>query len=288
MQSLDDKHTLFGEVAEDESGLIAKLNATIVDDDDRPLQNMRIRRTTILDDPFPDPTGLGDLIPEESPEPVYEFGDRLEEDWRPEEETRCGQNLRCNVGYFMPCQCRASSAFMVGSSGVDFDVAVTSLGAYSDEEEIEAEVEAQKAKNRKILLEMIGDRPDADAKAPEEFLFVCKLNPITTEEDLETIFSRFGQIVACDIIRDRKTGDSLNYAFIGFDEKKAAEEAYLKMNNALIDDRLVPSLVQLHQLAESLPKYGGLQSSRGTEPAQPAAVHNCVSLLLGVHACISL
>ena len=48
---------------------------------------------------------------------------------------------------------------------------------------------------------------------------------------------RFGEIVACDVIRDRKTGDSLNYAFIGFTEKKAAEEAYLKMNNALIDDR---------------------------------------------------
>lgn len=100
-------------------------------------------------------------------------------------------------------------------------------------------MEAQKAKNRKILLEMIGDRPDADAKAPDEFLFVCKLNPITNEEDLETIFSRFGQVIACDIIRDKKTGDSLNYAFIGFSEKKSAEEAYLKMNNALIDDRLV-------------------------------------------------
>lgn len=84
---------------------------------------------------------------------------------------------------------------------------------------------------------MIGDRPHAEATAPEEFLFVCKLNPVTTEEDLETIFARFGEIVACDIIRDRKTGDSLNYAFIGFTEKKAAEEAYLKMNNALIDDR---------------------------------------------------
>jgi hypothetical protein len=60
------------------------------------------------------------------------------------------------------------------------------------EEEIEADLEAQKAENRKILLEMIGDRPDADAKAPEEYVFVCKLNPVTTEEDLETIFCRYG------------------------------------------------------------------------------------------------
>lgn len=84
---------------------------------------------------------------------------------------------------------------------------------------------------------MIGDRPHADAAAPEEFIFVAKLNPVTTEEDLETIFSRFGEVVACDVIRDKKTGDSLNYAFIGFAEKRAAEEAFLKMNNALVDDR---------------------------------------------------
>lgn len=119
---------------------------------------------------------------------------------------------------------------------------LTTQDCCRNEEEIEQAVEEQRAKNRKILLEMIGDRPDADAKAPEEFLFVCKLNPITNEEDLETIFSRFGEIIACDIIRDKKTGDSLNYAFIGFAEKKSSEEAYLKMNNALIDDRYGQSL----------------------------------------------
>lgn len=88
VQSLDGKHTLFGEVAEDEDGVVARLNTAIVDDDDRPLQNIRIRRTTVLDDPFPDPEGLSAVFPEGSPEPVYEFGDRLEEDWKPEEDNR--------------------------------------------------------------------------------------------------------------------------------------------------------------------------------------------------------
>lgn len=40
---------------------------------------------------------------------------------------------------------------------------------------------------------------------------------MTTEEDLEIIFSRFGKVTSCDIIRDWKTGDSLCYAFIGLD-----------------------------------------------------------------------
>ncbi len=31
------------------------------------------------------------------------------------------------------------------------------------------------------MLEMIGDLPEADAKPPSNVLFICKLNPVTTE-----------------------------------------------------------------------------------------------------------
>lgn len=40
----------------------------------------------------------------------------------------------------------------------------------------------------------VGDLPDAEIKPPENVLFVCKLNPVTTDDDLEIIFSRFGSI----------------------------------------------------------------------------------------------
>ncbi len=40
----------------------------------------------------------------------------------------------------------------------------------------------------------VGDIPDVEAAPPENVLFVCKLNPVTTAEDLEIIFSRFGKI----------------------------------------------------------------------------------------------
>lgn len=53
-------------------------------------------------------------------------------------------------------------------------------------------------------------------------------------QDLEIIFSRFGTVTSCDIIRDWKTGDSLCYAFLGFDNDEACEEAYFKMNNVLV------------------------------------------------------
>ena len=56
---------------------------------------------------------------------------------------------------------------------------------------------------------------------PKNELFIAKLNKATEDADLELIFSRFGRIESCDIVRDWKTGDSLNFAFIAFEEEKS-------------------------------------------------------------------
>lgn len=106
-------------------------------------------------------------------------------------------------------------------------------------EEIDEFMQKREAKTRAKLLEIIGDIPDADMKPPENVLFVCKLNPVTTDEDLELIFSRFGPIKSCEVIRDKKTGDSLCYAFIEFEKEEDCETAYFKMDNVLIDDRRI-------------------------------------------------
>ncbi|KAJ3006552.1 UNVERIFIED_CONTAM: Peptidyl-prolyl cis-trans isomerase cyp6 [Siphonaria sp. JEL0065] len=104
---------------------------------------------------------------------------------------------------------------------------------------LEKESRDREAAARALTLEMIGDLPFADVRPPENILFVCKLNPVTKDEDLEIIFSRFGEIRSCEIIRDKKTQDSLCYAFIDFESKESAEEAYFKMDNVLIDDRRI-------------------------------------------------
>ncbi|KAK7494311.1 hypothetical protein BaRGS_00014414, partial [Batillaria attramentaria] len=107
------------------------------------------------------------------------------------------------------------------------------------EEEIKEMVEQREAKANAQLLEMVGDLPDVDVKPPENVLFICKLNPVTTSEDLEMIFSRFGPIVSCEVIKDQKTGESLQYAFVEFEEEEHCENAYFKMDNVLIDDRRI-------------------------------------------------
>lgn len=62
---------------------------------------------------------------------------------------------------------------------------------------------------------------------------------VLSDEDLHLIFSRFGQILSCEVIRDKRTGDSLQYAFIEFDQQKDCEQAYFKMQDVLIDDHRI-------------------------------------------------
>ena len=107
------------------------------------------------------------------------------------------------------------------------------------EEELEQIRKDKEARANALTLEIIGDLPFAEVTAPENILFVAKLNSATQDEDLELIFSRFGKILSCQIIRDKQTGDSLQYAFIEFEKREACEMAYFKMQDVLIDDRRI-------------------------------------------------
>ncbi|KAL9579647.1 MAG: hypothetical protein Q9212_004990 [Teloschistes hypoglaucus] len=120
-------------------------------------------------------------------------------------------------------------------------------GATSDPDTQDATQEEQHEKLRRerearaqaLTLEIVGDLPYAEVKPPENVLFVCKLNPVTEDEDLHLIFSRFGKIISCEVIRDKRTRDSLQYAFIEFEDQKACEQAYFKMQGVLIDDHRI-------------------------------------------------
>ena len=212
---LDGKHTIFGRVVEG-LDVLQRINEAYCDENGRPWQNIRIKHTIVLDDPFEDPKGMPE-VPDESPKVDRSVpDDRLEDDF----DAEAAQEM--------------------------------------DEIELEKKTREQEARSRAVVLEMIGDLPDADAKPPEESLFVCKLNPVTSDEDLEIIFSRFGKVTSCDVIRDRRTGDSLCYAFINFETKEMCEAAYFKMDNALIDDRRihVDFSQSMHGLWKNFRKFG--------------------------------
>ncbi|CAM9859520.1 unnamed protein product [Ascophyllum nodosum] len=198
MQHLDGKHTIFAKVMEGMDTLEA-INGQFCDDNGRPYRDLRILHTYVLDDPFDDPPQL--VIPDESPSRE-----------RPEEE-------------MVPQRLGA-----LDKVSLEVDEGM--------ELEREKQVREKTARSNAVVLEMIGDLPDADMKPPENVLFVCKLNPVTTDDDLEIIFTRFGNCRA-EIIRDHITGESLNYSFVEFDAVESCEEAYKKMHNVLIDDRRI-------------------------------------------------
>lgn len=78
-----------------------------------------------------------------------------------------------------------------------------------DMQKIRDNKEVVEAKNRAHVLEILDDLPQADIEPPKNVLFVCKLNPVTQSDDLDVIFSRFGKVLSCEVIRDWKTNDSL-------------------------------------------------------------------------------
>ncbi|RLN49049.1 hypothetical protein BBJ29_006214 [Phytophthora kernoviae] len=199
MAYLDEQHTIFGEVAEG-MDVLDQINALFVDEEYRPYQDVRIKHTYVLEDPFPDPKGLEELIPPTSP-----TRERPEQE-QVEPRLAADEKLDDNEG--------------------------------RTEQEIEKAVREKEAKSRAMVLEMIGDLPDADVKPPEEVLFVCKLNPVTESADLDMAFCRFGPCKS-EVIRDVKTGDSLCFAFVEFTDRRHCEEAYFKMNNVLLDDRRI-------------------------------------------------
>ena len=209
---LDGKAAIFGKVVEGFDTL-EKINDAFVDEKGRPLKDIRIRHTVILDDPFPDPSDL--IEPPESP---------------------------------VPSKAQLATVRIADDEEIDDN---------ADEEAVEKLRREREARAQALTLEMVGDLPFAEVKPPENVLFVCKLNPVTqgrssrkhfinyprltlrADEDLDLIFSRFGKILSCEVIRDKRTGDSLQYAFIEFENKQDCEQAYFKMQGVLIDDHRI-------------------------------------------------
>jgi peptidyl-prolyl cis-trans isomerase-like 4 len=142
------------------------------------------------------------------------------------------------AGLFVPPASPEIPDFVFESDRIGIEEAIDET-AGKPLEVIEETLMEKEAKARATILEMIGDLPDADMAPPENVLFVCKLNPVTREEDLEIIFSRFGEIKSCEVIKDQRSGESLQYAFIEFANRQDCEKAYFKMDNVLIDDRRI-------------------------------------------------
>jgi peptidyl-prolyl cis-trans isomerase-like 4 len=73
---LDEQHTVFGRVSEG-FDVVQKISDVYTSEEGKPLQVVMIKHTIILDDPFEDPKGLENLIPDKSPLPPRNLWNEL-------------------------------------------------------------------------------------------------------------------------------------------------------------------------------------------------------------------
>ena len=186
---LDCKYTVIGHIAEGIE-IIDKLNALLVDAENRPFEDAVIKKAVVLHDPFD-----AVKLPSFPTVPTAELVKSLRIDWLREAE--------------------------------------------QDKASISAFNEQAKSQSQALTLELLGDLPDVGVAPPENVLFVCRLNPLTKEQDLKIVFSRFGPVRHCRIVCDRLTKKSLGYGFVEFEAKESCELAYSKMQNVIIDERKI-------------------------------------------------
>ncbi|MHC4309947.1 MAG: RNA recognition motif domain-containing protein [Planctomycetota bacterium] len=61
-------------------------------------------------------------------------------------------------------------------------------------------------------------------------IYVGNLSPETTEEDLRQTFEAFGQVISVKVLRDRVTGESNGFGFVGMSVSDEGQTAISELN----------------------------------------------------------
>jgi len=70
----------------------------------------------------------------------------------------------------------------------------------------------------------------------EAKLHVGNLSKSTTQEELNTLFAQAGNVIAAELIKERKSGESKGFAFVTMSEQSEAEKAISMFNTYSLSD----------------------------------------------------
>jgi len=70
-------------------------------------------------------------------------------------------------------------------------------------------------------------------------LFVARLSPGTTGQDLEELFGEFGEVVSAKVIFDKETGNSKGYGFVEMKDDDQAKTAIIALNDTEVDGKQI-------------------------------------------------
>ena len=96
-------------------------------------------------------------------------------------------------------------------------------------------------------------------------LFVAKLSSSTTGDDLQEIFSAYGEVSSAKVIIDRETGNSKGFGFVEMADEEEAKAAIAALNESELDGKEI--VVKEANPREERPRRdsrgGGGYQSRG-------------------------
>ena len=70
-------------------------------------------------------------------------------------------------------------------------------------------------------------------------LYVSNLNHDTTETDLRTLFSEFGNVVSAKVIKDPATGDSRGFGFVEMADRLTADDAMDNLDGSFLQGNII-------------------------------------------------
>jgi RNA recognition motif-containing protein len=68
-------------------------------------------------------------------------------------------------------------------------------------------------------------------------IYVGNLNYRMTEETLQELFAKYGEVVSAKIIKDRYSGRSKGFGFVEMENKDDGEKAIQELNDSEVDGR---------------------------------------------------
>ena len=71
------------------------------------------------------------------------------------------------------------------------------------------------------------------------YIYICGFPKEITEGDLVIVFSQYGEIVDCRIVRDKKTGKSKGYGYICFEDQRSTILAVDNLNGTKIGGKII-------------------------------------------------
>jgi RNA recognition motif-containing protein len=70
-------------------------------------------------------------------------------------------------------------------------------------------------------------------------IYVSNLSFHTTDDDLQNMFSKFGQVTSAKVIMDRESGRSRGFGFVEMSSEQEGKDAMLGLNNKEIEGRAI-------------------------------------------------